>query len=244
MKTILITGSSRGIGKATAQLAHKQGYRVIVHGKTDSPQLQALHQALDGSIKTFFDIADGAATRAAVAKVLEEVGTIDVLVNNAGAGKSGFKDIADVDDEQALREYKINVLGAIHCVQAVLPKMLQKEGCSVVTIGSIKGQPNLIGMSSLPYGLAKASVIALSKALAKAYPSVRFNSVSPGYIQTDMSKEWDPSTFERINSGTLAARIGQPEEIASLVMFLASDGAGYITGQDYLADGGYSIQGK
>jgi 3-oxoacyl-[acyl-carrier protein] reductase len=244
MKTILITGSSRGIGKAVASLAHKQGYKVIVHGRSDSDELETVHNGLEGSLKTAFDVGDKEATHSAIQKLLDEVGTIDVLVNNAGVAKNFIKDVAEVDDNKALEEYRVNVLGTLHCVQAVLPKMLETGGGSVINISSIKGYPNLSTMSTLTYGPSKAGVIAITKALAKAYPTVRFNTVAPGYVETDQVNDWNEETFNRINNGTIVGRIAKPEELAPLVMFLASDEASYITGSDYLADGGYSIKGK
>lgn len=240
MKTILITGSSRGIGKAIAALAHKQGYKVIVHGKTDSEELNAVHKQLEGSLKVVFDVADKNATHAAI----KDLGHIDVLVNNAGVARNFIKDISEVDDDKALEEYRVNVLGSLHCIQAVLPSMLEKSSGSVVNISSIKGYANLATMSTLTYAPAKAGVISITKALAKSYPSVRFNVVAPGYVETDQVNDWNEETFKRINDGTILGRIAKPEEIAPLVMFLASDEASYITGAEYLADGGYSIKGK
>lgn len=240
MKTILITGSSRGIGKAIATLAHKQGYKVIVHGQTDSSELGATNKELSGSVKTFFDASDRSAVETTVAKL----GPIDILVNCAGMGKTGIKDVSDVQDEDALEEYRVNVLGSLHCIQAVVPVMIKQGSGSVVNISSLKGHYNLTTLSSLTYGVSKAGVIALTQALAKAYPQIRFNSVSPGYVETDMAKQWPPETFERIKQGTLVGRISQPEEIAKAVMFLASDDATYITGTDMLVDGGYQIKDK
>lgn len=241
-KTILITGSSRGIGKAIAELAHQRDYKVIVHGRTDSSELQAAQASLPGSVKVFFDVADKAATQ----KALAEIGTVDVLVNNAGVTRNFIKDIAEVDDEKALEEYRVNVLGAIHVIQSVLPGMLQQASGSIVNTSSIKGQYNLATMSTLTYGPSKAGVISLTKALAKSYgpQGIRFNSVSPGYVETDQVKDWNEETFKRINEGTIAGRMAKPEEIAKLVLFLASDEASYITGADFLADGGYAIKGK
>ena len=244
MKTILITGSSRGIGKAVATLAHKQGYKVIVHGKSDTDELNIVHQQLEGSLKSVFDVSDKVATYNEVKKLLDEVGTIDALVNNAGIARNFIKDISEVDDDKALEEYKVNVLGTLHCIQAVLPKMLEKGAGSVVNISSIKGYSNLATMSTLTYAPTKAGVTSITKALAKSYPSVRFNVVAPGYVETDQVNDWNEETFKRINDGTILERIAKPEEIAPLVMFLASDEASYITGTEYLADGGYSIKGK
>jgi 3-oxoacyl-[acyl-carrier protein] reductase len=189
-------------------------------------------------------VADQQATHEAINKLLEEVGTIDVLVNNAGISNNGFSDIAEASDENAITEYRVNVLGAVHCIQAVLPKMLEKEGCSVISLSSIKGQYNLATISSFTYSASKAGVISITKSLAKAYPTIRFNVVSPGYIETDQVNDWGPQTFDRINNGTIMGRIGKPEEVAPLIMFLAGDEASYITGADFLVDGGYAIKGK
>lgn len=246
MKTILITGSSRGIGKAIATLAHKQGYKVIVHGKSDGEELNRTHQELDGSLKVMFDVADKQATREAITNILNEVGTIDVLVNNAGVARNFLKDIVEVDDDKAIEEYRTNVLGTLHVTQAVLPKMLEQQKGSVINIASIKGQYNLATTSTLTFATTKAGIISLTKALAKTYgdKGVRFNTVSPGYVETDQVNDWNEETFRRINDGTILGRIAKPEEIAPLVLFLSSEDASCITGSDFLADGGYAIKGK
>ncbi len=244
MKTILITGSSRGIGRAIAVLAHKKGYKVIIHGRTDSQGLRQLQKELEGSVSTFFDIANKSATHEAISKLIAEVGTIDVLVNNAGIARNFLKNVSEVDDDKALEEYKVNVLGTLHCIQAVLPKMLEVGDGSVINISSIKGYSNLATMSTLTYASTKAGIISITKALAKVYPTVRFNVVAPGYVETDQVNDWNQDTFDRINNGTVLGRIAKPDEIAPLVMFLASDSARYITGSEFLADGGYSIKGK
>lgn len=246
MKTILITGSSRGIGKAIAEYAHQKGYKVIVHGKNPSEALEAVHSALEGSLMTTFDIADKQITHETINKLLDEVGTVDILVNNAGVARNFMKDIADMDDDKAIEEYRTNVLGTLHCTQAVLPKMLEQQSGSVINIASIKGHYNLATMSTLTFATTKAGIISLTKALAKSYgdKGVRFNSVSPGYVETDQVNDWNEETFNRIKNGTILERIAQPEEVAPLVLFLASDEASYVTGADYLVDGGYEVKGK
>lgn len=246
-KTILITGSSRGIGKAVAQLAHKQGYKVIVHGRTDSEALKKIHQELPGSIKTFFDVSNKEETHKTIGGLHKEVGVIDVLVNNSGVATNPTNNNVDeIDDEKALEEYKVNLLGTIHCAQAVLPGMLKNGKGSVVNIASLKGISNLATMSFPTYAASKAGVISITKALAKVYSpqGVRFNVVCPGYVETDVSKQWTEESWKRVNNGILLGRIAKPSEIAPLVMFLASDEASYITGSEFLIDGGYSIKGK
>lgn len=240
MKTILITGSSRGIGKAVAVLAASKGYKVIVHASMDSEELQKTHQEIPGSDKVFFDIAN----KQAVSDAIEKLGPLDVLVNNAGIGRSRNADVADADDEQAIKEYRVNVLGTLHCIQAVMPGMIKRGGGSIVNVASIKGHFNLTSLKSLTYGISKAGVIAMTQALAKEYPMVRINSVSPGYVQTEMSKGWPPETFEKIKNQTVTGRISQPDEIAHAILFLASEDASYATGTDLLVDGGFNIKDK
>jgi 3-oxoacyl-[acyl-carrier protein] reductase len=245
-KTILITGSSRGIGKAIAKLAHQEGYKVIVHGKTDSKELQQTHKELKGSIKVFFDVSDKKETQQALSQIIKNVGTIDVLVNNAGIALNYLKDVGEMDDENALKEYRTNVLGTLHCVQAILPQMLKRKSGSVINIASFKGIYNMTTMSTLTYGATKAGVIAITKALAKSYSEkgVRFNVVLPGYVRTDMSDSWSEDAWKRINSGILLGKIAEPEQIAEVVIFLASDKSSYMTGSEILVDGGYTIKGK
>lgn len=245
-RIILITGSSRGIGKAIAELAHKKGYKVVVHGKTDSKELREIHKKLKGSIKTFFDVSDKKATHSAIGKLIKKVGSIDVLVNNAGIALNFQKDIKDVDDDKAIEEYKINILGAIHCIQSVLPSMLKRKRGSVINISSIKGVTALSTLSTLTFASTKAGLVAITKALAKAYSDkgVRFNVVQPGYVETDQVKLWSEQTFKRINEGTILGRMAKPEEIAPLVLYLASDESSYMTGSEILIDGGLAIKEK
>lgn len=246
MKTILITGSSRGIGKAVAQEAHAKGYKVIVHGKTDSDRLDQVHKELNGSVKTFFDVSNKSETQNAIQELIKQHGAIDVLVNNSGIAINFLEDISEVDDEGAIEEFKTNILGPIHCIQAVLPAMKEKGSGSIINIASMKGHPQLSTMSSFTYGTTKSGVISLTKSLAKKYSEsgIRVNSVSPGYVDTDILAHYDEATRKKRMEGILLNRFADPKEIAYLVLFLASDEAGYITGEDILIDGGYKLKGK
>ena len=245
-KTILVTGSSRGIGREIARLAYKRGYKVIIHGKTATDNLLSLHKELKGSVKVFFDVANKRATQNTLAKLIRSIGPIDVLVNNAGIAKNFIKDISTVDDDLALEEYKTNVLGSIHCIQAVLPAMLDQRRGSVINISSTKGYTQLATISTFTYAPTKSAVISITMSLAKKYSplGVRFNVVAPGYVETDQVNDWNQETFNRINQGTLLGRMAKPAEIAPVVLFLASEESSYMTGSEILVDGGYMLGGK
>lgn len=246
MKRILITGSSRGIGKAIAKLAKERGYEVILHGKTNSENLQRTSKELGISITTYFDVSNRKEVKEGINNLVKQHGNIDILVNNAGVRLNPMKDIDDLDEKSAIGEWKTNVLGTIYCTQAVLPGMIENKSGSVVNIASIKGQYSLATMSSLTFSATKSGIISITKSLAKAYADkgIRFNSVSPGYVETDQVDDWNPSTLKRIEEGTLFSRMAKPEEIAPIVIFLASDDSSYMTGEDLLIDGGYLLRGK
>jgi len=245
-KTILITGSSRGIGRAIAKSASEKGYKVVVHGKSDSKELDSIHSEIEGSYKIAFDVSDQKSVLDGLSKIEKEFHPIDVLVNNAGIRANPMKTIEDLNVESARLEWDTNVLGTLYCIQGVIPNMLKNGFGSIVSISSIKGQYNLATTSSLTFSATKSAIISITKSLAKTYSEqgITINSVSPGYVETDQVADWNPDTLVRIKEGTLAGRMAKPEEIAGIVLFLASDEATYITGTDYLIDGGYSLKGK
>jgi NAD(P)-dependent dehydrogenase (short-subunit alcohol dehydrogenase family) len=191
-------------------------------------------------------VADEEAVKEQLGKVLPDVGNIDALVNNAGIRTNPMKRMEDYDEEAAIVEWKTNVLGAINCIDGVLPGMLARQEGSIVNVASIKGHFNLATTSSLTFSATKSGIISITKSLAKTYAKdgIRVNSVSPGYVKTDQVDDWDKDTFRRIEEGTLLGRMAELEEVAEVVMFLVSDKASYITGTDVLVDGGYSIAGK
>lgn len=243
---ILITGSSRGIGKATALQAAKNGYQVILHGKTISKELKRIQAEIPQSLMVCFDVSNKLETQEQFRLIKQKIGRIDALVNNAGWFGNKCSSLEDIDDAIAIEEFRINVLGTIHCCQETIPMMIQQGGGSIVNISSIKGFPNLSTFTSFTYGATKAGVISITKSLAKKYSEheIRINTVLPGYIETDQVKNWGEESYARIKNGILLNRIGKPEEVASLVMFLLSSEASYITGSEFFIDGGYSLKGK
>lgn len=243
---ILITGSSRGIGKAIALQAAKNDYRVILHGKTISKELKQVQAEIPESLIVYFDVSNKLETKEQFRLIEQKFGRIDALVNSAGWFGNKCSSLEDIDDDIAIEEFRINVLGTIHCCQETIPMMIQQGGGSIVNISSIKGFPNLSTFTSLTYGATKAGVISITKSLAKKYSEhgIRINTILPGYIETDQIKNWGKESYARIKNGILLNRIGKPEEVASLVIFLLSNGASYITGSEFFIDGGYSLKGK
>lgn len=238
-KYILITGSSRGIGAASARLAKSYGANVIVHGHTDSAELQAIAAEL-GAKKIVCDVGNRDEVFAAIEGLMKEIPRIDALCNIAGAVKRvPFLETTEAD---WLSDYKTNALGPVYFSQAIIPYMQKQKYGRIVNIASVRGYPQGTLSSRLPYSAAKAAVINITAALAKEFAAdgIMINSISPGGVNTEISKTWDDATRTR-NTNVPLKRLGEPNEIAELVCFLASDKASYMTGNDYPVDGGYLI---
>jgi NAD(P)-dependent dehydrogenase (short-subunit alcohol dehydrogenase family) len=240
-KTVLITGSSSGIGRATAELAYAKGAKVIVHGRTRTEELEEFAKSIDGLI-CCFDVKNKDEVVREIDKILQQVDSIDMLVNSAGIVK--VEPFLEATDEVWLENYSTNFLGTVHVIQAVLPAMLKKGFGSIVNISSIRGERTMASNRGTAYSASKAGVINLTSALAKEYaPNIRFNSVAPGFTLTEMAKTWNDTVRNQVKTALLG-RAAEPKEIAEAVLFLASDKASFITGQTLTVDGGYEISGK
>jgi 3-oxoacyl-[acyl-carrier protein] reductase len=238
-KNILITGSAKGIGAATARLAKSYGANVILHGKEDSLELDAMAKELNAE-KIICDITDKDAVFREVNKLLEKKIQIHCLANIAGAANP--KPFLQTTNEDWFFAYKTNVLGTVYFCQAVVPSMQANKYGRIVNIGSIRARPQGALSGNLPYAASKAAILNITAALAREYAKdgISVNSVSPGGVDTDLAKTWNDETRRR-NSDVLLGRIARPEEIAEAVCFFLSDKASYATGQDFLIDGGYVI---
>ena len=242
-KVILITGSSRpnGIGAATARLAKSYGAIVILHGKTESANLRNLASKIKCSY-----IACNAADKKEVVnqieKVVKKFRKIDALINCIGLVET--KPFLETTDEDWINRYKDNFLGVVHLCQAVVPYMQKVKKGRIVNIASIRGHTVPASRRDMTYSAAKAAIINFTAALAKELaPDILVNAVSPGMTETDMAKTWNEVVWEQAKSA-LVGRVGKPEEIAEVLLFLASDRASFITGQTIIVDGGYTIAGK
>ena len=234
-KTILITGSARGIGAEVAKLSKNNGYKVILHGRTDSERLKNISKELDSEY-IFFDME----SEYEIKKNLEKITEIDCLVNAAGINISKSFDQLTLNDW--MKVYSTNVFGLALVIKNSLPILRRKKGLSrIVNIASIKGTYSAVGR--VAYASSKASVINLTVGLAKELaPNILVNSVSPGFTFTEMTeKTWSERIKNQVDS-ILLKRIADPKEIAEMVLFLCSEKCTYITGQNINVDGGFGIK--
>ena len=243
-RVALVTGSSRGIGRAVAAELAREGWAVCVnyiqHQQAAEDAVRAIRDAGGRAVAVQADVADGAAVAEMVRRAERELGGhVSLLVNNAGvAGQAQFQDITD---EMWDRYLAVNLGGARNTIRAVLPRMISEKAGCIVNISSIWG---LRGAScEVAYACTKAAVIALTRSLAAELgPShIRVNCVAPGVIDTDMVQVLGRETLDDLAEQTPLGRLGTPEDIAHAVAFLASDRASFITGQVLTADGGFIV---
>ena len=232
MKTVVITGGSRGIGAAAVELFAARGDRVFFLYEKNHEAARAVAQAT-GAEAICCDVADGAAVRAA----FDRIGDVDVLICSAGICWYGLLSMMEEGDWDRL--FAVNVKGIYHCVNAAMPAFLKKQRGCVITVSSMWGQ---VGAScEAAYSATKGAVIALTKALAKELgPSgIRVNCVAPGVILTDMCANVEPEILDQMAQEAPVGRNGTPMDVARAMVYLAD--AGFVTGHVLSVNGGYVI---
>ena len=239
MKTVLITGASRGIGREAARKFHHNGYNVIINYNKNEKAALELQSMLPNSIAIKADVSVESEVKAMIDTAIEKFGFIDVVVNNAGiAQQKLFTDIT-TDEWNTMMGINLNSLYYV-CKYAVPYMVRQKQG-KIINISSMWG---ISGAScEVHYSTAKAAVIGFTKALAKELgPSgIQVNAVAPGTTMTDMCSGFDEETIELIKDETPLGRVGTAEDVANSIYFLASDQADFITGQIISPNGGMVI---
>ncbi len=243
MKTVLITGASRGIGATAARLFAADGYTVAVNYHTSFEAAEAvvadIQRAGGNAFSICADVADADAVNTMVDTVLTRCGGLDVLVHNAGIAHQAL--LTDTEPAVWHRMMGVHLDGAYHCSRAVIPQMVRRHSGCILMVSSMWGE---VGAScEVAYSAAKAGLIGFTKALAKELgPSgIRVNGVAPGVIDTDMCATLDAPTRAALCDETPLARLGTPEDVAELLLFLASDRASFVTGQVIGVNGGLVI---
>jgi 3-oxoacyl-[acyl-carrier protein] reductase len=242
-KNVLVTGASKGIGRAAAELFARSGYSVIINYNKSRAAALELEEKLKAeglaAAAPKADVAKRSEVEQMLAKAAEIFGGIDVLVNNAGI--SGQKLFCEITEKEWDELFATDVKGVFNCSQAVLPHMLKNRSGCMINISSIWG---MTGAScEAHYSAAKAAVIGLTKALAKELgPSgIRVNCIAPGIIDTGMNGFLNDGERRALIDKTPLMRFGAPEDIAAAALFLAGGGAGFITGQVLSPNGGFLI---
>ncbi len=242
-KTVLITGASRGIGRAAAELFAERGCRVLLNyhrSREAAEELERELTARGADVMAYgADVSDREQVERMAAACERRFGGADVLVCNAGIARQGL--FTDLTPQEWREMMGVHVDGAFHCCRAVLPGMIRKKEGSIVLVSSIWG---LTGAScEVAYSTAKAALIGMTKALAKEVgPSgIRVNCVAPGAVDTAMNAALDGETLASLREETPLGRLGTPQEIAQAIAFLASPEASFITGQVLSPNGGFVI---
>lgn len=242
-KTVLITGASRGIGKACAEIFAKRGWQVVLGYNKSESEVKQLEASL--SLKGFSvlalqaDVTNQEQVKQMFIEARRVYGSIDVLVNNAGI--SQFRLFTDITEQEWDLMFDTHCKAAFFCTQCALEDMISNKKGSIVNVSSMWGQ---VGAScEVHYSASKAAIIGLTKALAKELgPSnIRVNCVAPGVIETDMMKAVSEEIKDSLCDETPLMRLGSAEEIAKAVFFLASNEASFITGQILGVNGGFVI---
>lgn len=245
-RAALVTGSNRGIGRAVAERLARDGFDVCVNCSSEAslPSAQELADQLEReygvrAVAVAANVADPAAASALVDAAMEAFGRLDVLVNNAGITRDGL--LARMKDEDFDAVLDVNLKGTFNCCRAAAQRMMKQRYGRIVNMSSVVGVAGNAGQAN--YAASKAGVIGLTKAVAKelAGRNITANAVAPGFIETDMTDALSDKQRAAITERIASKRLGTPEDVAALVSFLASEEAGYVTGQVVCVDGGMSL---
>lgn len=239
-KVALVTGASRGIGKAIALTLAEHGANVAInYAGSEQRAHEVARQAAESGVETLVvqaDVSDSAQVEAMVKQVIDRFGRIDILVNNAGITKDNL--LMRMKEEEFDQVININLKGVFHCLKAVSRQMMRQKSGTIINITSVVGVLGNVGQAN--YVAAKAGVIGLTKTAARelAPRGIRVNAVAPGFIETEMTADLKPEIREQMLQGIPLSTFGKPDDIAGVVAFLASDAAAYMTGQTLHVDGG------
>ncbi len=238
-KTALITGGARGIGRAIALTFAREGADIVVAdvnlevaGKTAS-EIEAMGR---GALALEMDVTDYQKVEEGINKILDKFGKVDILVNNAGITKDNL--LLRMSQAEWDAVINVNLKGTFNCIKAVSKPMVKQRSGRIISIASIIGLMGNWGQAN--YAASKAGIIALTKTVAKELASrnINANAVAPGFIQTDMTAKLPEDVKAKMMEAIPVAKLGTPEDVANVCLFLASEESSYITGQTITVDGG------
>jgi 3-oxoacyl-[acyl-carrier protein] reductase len=248
-KKAIVTGSTSGIGTAIAELFAKEGAEVAVVGRSEAKGRDVVSRITGGGGRAFFvkaDVSNSAEVESMASACVQKLGSVDIMVNNAGVQSLGK--VVDATEEEWDRVFGTNAKGTFLCSRSIIPTMLKKGGGAIINIASVGGLRSFAGGAI--YCSSKFAVVGFTKALALEYGSmgIRANCICPGSIETPMLDEYalfKDSTEElrrtaraKITAGIPAGRLGTPEEVAKMALFLASHEASFVNGGIFVIDGG------
>lgn len=241
-RVALITGASRGIGKAIALRLARDGRHVVLVSRSEGTLagVKAQIEELGGAASVAgVDVGNPEALRGVVERVIEDLGRLDILVNNAGATRDNL--VLRMSDEEFLQVLHVNLLAAFVTCRAAARAMMKGRFGRIVNIGSTSGVVGNAGQAN--YASAKAGLIGLTKSLARELggKGITANVVAPGFIETDMTASLPQEVRDTVQRAMAVRRLGTPEDIAAAVAYVSSDEAGYLTGQVLCVDGGLTM---
>ena len=240
MRTVLITGGSRGIGAEAVRLFANAGCRVVLNYNASEEAAKALAAEFAGRVLPVrADVACRTEVEAMFHRAEAVFGGVDVLICNAGVAQQ--KLFTDLTEGEWRRMLDVHLTGAFHCCQCALPHMIRQRWGRIVTVSSMWGQVG--GSCEAAYSAAKAGIIGLTRALAKEVgPSgIRVNCIAPGVIDTEMNGNLTPEVMAQLREETPLGTIGTPKQVADLALYLAGEGASFLTGQVISPNGGFLI---
>lgn len=238
-RSVIVTGGSRGLGAGLVQAFLDAGDRVATCSRTPTPAVEAWAADPDLAERFYFeqvDLVERPACDAFVRSVADRFGGVDVLVNNAGIAREGVLGLVQDDDIETVLD--LNVRATIQVTRAAVRRMLPRGCGRVINISSVTGLSGYRGLSV--YSASKAALDGFTRALAREVGSrqITVNSVAPGYLRTELSLGLEDAQLAQISRRTPLGRLGEPEDVAAVVLFLASDAARFVTGQVLVVDGG------
>ncbi len=242
-KIALVTGGSRGIGRACAEALARQGATVIINyvkGEAAARELQESITASGGKAEIAgFDVADTAATEAQIDAIIKRHGRIDILVASAGIAIDGL--LLRLKDEDLDKLFNTNVRGSLTCARAATKSMMRAKWGRIIFLSSVVGEMGNVGQTG--YAATKAALIGAARSIAREYASrnITVNVIAPGFIDTDMTSGMTDAQREQITKLVPLARTGKADDIAAAAVYLASEEAGYVTGQVLRVNGGMYV---